>query len=208
MVLREIRDLTRDRFNCKARAVAARAISIIGVVGCLLVHTTAHATPIGDFSWNEHTQVECDAGLCGAFFSVANFSDDPIFSFGLLGDSFFDVFVNLQIEGVTQSLSLGDIAPANSSQSFEDLFGVTIASAGLTLTFGIPGLPGFIQLLDQDGNIVTALTAPGSLLIDYAADTVAQVPEPSVMLLFASGLVGLALARRARRRDKLPGEQG
>jgi hypothetical protein len=164
----------------------------------LLIHTTVYAIPVGDFSWNEHTQEECDAGLCGAFFSVGNFSNDPDISLGLPGNSFFDVFVDLQSDVGPLSLFLGEIAPGNSGQSIEDLFGATIISAGLSMTFGAPELPGSIQLLDQDGNIVTALTAPGSLLINYATEGAAKVPEPSALLLLGSGLVGVALWRKAK----------
>ena len=161
-------------------------------LGWLLINTPAHATAIGDFNWSEYTQDQCDVGLCGAFFFVSNFSTDPDISLGALGDTFFDVSVGLQTDGGPMSLPLGDIAPGNSSQSIDDLSGTTIATAALTLTFG---LPGSIQLLDEFGNEVTALTAPGSLLIDYAAS---PVPEPSTLLLLIGGLSVLAHARRAR----------
>ena len=162
----------------------------------LLISTPAHATAIGVFSWSEYTQEECGAGLCGAFFSVGNFSTDPDFSLGALGDTFFDVSVGLQTDGGPMSLLLGDIAPGDSSQSIDDLSGTTIATAALTLAFG---LPGSIQLLDELGNEVTALMAPGSLLIDYAASAPpAPIPEPSTLLLLIGGLSALAHARRAR----------
>jgi hypothetical protein len=100
-----------------------------------------------------------------------------------------------------------DIAPGNSSQSIDDLFGATVATAGVTLTFGLPTLPGFIHLLDSDGNIVAALTAPGSLVIDYVADSVAPVPEPSGLLLFGSALLAVVLRRRTLRRNHSPRER-
>jgi len=163
---------------------------------CLLFSTPAYATAIGVFNWSEYTQEECDAGLCGAFFFVGNFSTDPDISLGALGDTFFNVSVGLQTDGGPRSLLLGDIAPGESSQSIDDLFGTTIATAGLTLTFG---LPGSIQLLDEFGNGVTGLTAPGSLLIDYAApEPPAPVPEPSTLLLLIGGLSVLPHARRSR----------
>ena len=60
----------------------------------------------------------------------------------------------------------------------------------LTLIFP---LPGSIQLLDEFGNEVTGLTAPGSLLIDYvASEPPAPVPEPSTLLLLIGGLSVLA----------------
>jgi hypothetical protein len=94
------------------------------------------------------------------------------------------------------SLLLGDIAPGNSSQSIDDLSGTTIATAALTLTFG---LPGSIQLLDEFGNEMTELTTPGSLLIDDAASELpAPVPEPSTLLLLIGGLSVLARAQWAR----------
>jgi hypothetical protein len=156
----------------------------------LLISTPAHATAIGVFSWSEYTQEQCDVGLCGAFFSVDNFSTDPDFSLGAQGDTFLDVSIGLQTDGGPMSLLLGDIAPGDSRQSIDDLSGSTITAAALTLVFG---LPGSIQLLDEFGNEVTGLTAPGSLLIDYAT-----VPEPSTLLLLIGGLSMLAHARRAR----------
>jgi hypothetical protein len=113
------------------------------------------------------------------------------------GDTFFNVSVGLQTDGGTSSLLLGDIAPGNSSQSIDDLFGTTIVTAALTLTFG---LPGSIQLLDEFGSEVTALTAPGSLLIDYAASEPAPVPEASTLLSLIGGLSALAHARWASPR--------
>jgi hypothetical protein len=162
----------------------------------LLLSTPAHATAIGTFNWSEYTQEECDVLFCGPFFTVENFSTDPDFSLGALGDTFFDVSVDLQTDGGPISLLLGDIAPGNSSQSIDDLSSTSILTASLTLIFGRPGS---IQLLDQFGNEVTALTGPGSLLIDYAAsEPPAPVPEPSTWLLLMGGLSVLAHARRAR----------
>jgi hypothetical protein len=169
-------------------------MSVIALLGSLAIQS-AHATPIGDFSWVENTEEECV--FCGALFSVGNFSSDPDLSLGLLGDSFFDVFVDLETGGGSQSLSLGaEIAPFNSGQSIEDLFGQLIASAGLRLTFAVPTLPGSVRLLDADGNVVLGLTAPGSLLIDYVVDEiVVPVPEPSTLLLLVGGLIGIAVGR-------------
>ena len=161
----------------------------------LLISTPAHATAIGIFNWDEYTQEQCDVGLCGAFFAVGNFSTDPV-SLGGLGDTFFNVSVGLETVAGPMSLPLGDIAPGNSSQSIDDLFGVSIAAAALTLSFG---LPGSIQLLDEFGNQVTGLTAPGSLVIDYAAsEPPTPVPEPSTLLLLIGGLSGLVHTRWAR----------
>ena len=162
----------------------------------LMISTPAHATPIGSFNWSEYTQEQCDVGLCGAFFFVGNFSTDPDISLGALGDTFFNVSVDLQTGGGPLSLLLGDIAPGNSSQSIEDLFATTITAAALTFSFGLPGT---IQLLDEFGNGVTALTAPGSLLIDYSASVPpTPTPEPSTLLLLIGGLSALAHARRTR----------
>jgi hypothetical protein len=181
---------------------ANRCLPAVALVGALLSHAPANAIPIGDFSWNVHNEDECGTGLCGAFFSVGNFSTDPDFSLGLLGDSFFGVSVNLQTGTGPRSLVLDDTAPGGSSQSIDDLFGAIISSAALTFTFGLPQLPGSIQLLDEAGGIVTALTGPGSLLIDYTAAVVepppTSVPEPSTLLLLVGGLVGFAGLRKSR----------
>lgn len=155
------------------------------LIGGLALQPAAHAIPIGDFSWSEHNEAECEAGLCGAYFSVANFSDA----------SFFDIFVDVQTDTVLSSLSLGEVASGAASQSIDDLFGLSILSATLRLTFATA--PGSIQLLDFDGNPVAGLTAPGSLLIDFSAAT--SVPEPPTALLFAAGLLALGLGRKARQ---------
>ena len=189
MATREAREAVKGPSPWKIALPARWSVYSVALLGWLLISTPAHATPIGDFNWSEYTQEQCDAGLCGAFFFVGNFSD---ISLGALGDTFFDVSVGLQTNGGPMSLPLGDIAPGNSSQSIDDLSGTTIATAALTLTFG---LPGSIQLLDEFGNEVTELTAPGSLLIDYAAS---PVPEPSTLLLLVGGLSVLARARWAR----------
>jgi hypothetical protein len=161
----------------------------------LLISTPAHAAAIGVFAWSEYTQEECDVfAQCGAFFSVGNSSTDPD-ALGALGDTFFDVSVGLQTDRAPMSLLLGDIAPGNSWQSSDNLFGTTIASAALTLIFD---LPGSIQLLDELGNQVTALTAPGSVLIDYAAPPPTPTPEPSTLLLLIGGLSAMARARPTR----------
>ena len=195
-------DRTFGASPLQAGASVRRRVSVLaGLLGLLLVPLTGHATPIGDFSWSEHAQEECAAGLCGAFFSVGNFSRDPDFSLGLLGDFFTGVFVNLQTTSGPQRLALGDIASGNSSQSIDDLFGLTTTFAGLALNFQVPSLPGSIRLLDPDGNVLSGLTGPGSVLIDYAAASVA-VPEPSMLVLFVSGLLGVALARMAKRRAR------
>jgi hypothetical protein len=176
--------------------------TFVCLLGSLFVHSTAQAIPVGSFSWTE--QEECGL-FCGAIFAVENFSTDPDFSLGELGDSFFGVVVDLQTDTGPMSLLLDDIIPPGESrQSFEDLFGVAIASAGLTLGFAVPSLPGLVQLLDPDGNIVTALTGPGLLTIDYAVDTVGPtpVPEPGVLLLMTGGLLGMALARKTKRQHR------
>jgi hypothetical protein len=173
----------------------------------LLFSAPAQAAAIGVFNWSEYTQDQCvDVGLCGAFFFVGNFSTDPDISLGALGDTFSNVSVGLQTDAGAMSLPFGDIAPGSSSQSIDDLSARTITAATLTLTFGLPGA-GSIQLLDEFGNGVTALTAPGSLLIDYApSGPPAPVPEPSTLLLLGGGLSVLARARRAmpKRLAKTP----
>lgn len=178
---------------------SARALPAAALLGSLLLQAAANAIPIGDFNWSEYSQDECAVGLCGAFFSVDNFSTDPGLSLGVLGDTFYGVSVNLQTDGGPLSLLLGDIAPGSSSQSIDDLFGAIISSAALTLTFGLPQLPGSIQFLDQAGGIVSALTGPGSVLIDYTAP-ITQVPESSTLLLVAVGLATLLGYRRLRSR--------
>ena len=185
----------RDVLKCFFAPIN-RTLPVVALLVCSLVHAPANAIPIGGFSWNEHTSDECEAALCGAFFSVDNFSTDPDFSLGDLGNSFFDVLVNLQTDTGLQSLVLGDILAGGSSQSIDDLFGAIIQSAGLTFAFGNPALAGSIRLLDEAGELVTALTGPGSVLIDYTAPVV-QVAEPSVLLLLVGGLVGLARRRKA-----------
>jgi len=188
--------------NKKIARSARWATSTVAFLGCLLIHTNAGAIPIGDFNWSEHTDSECDSGLCGAFFSVDNFSDDPDFSLGPPGASFFNVSVDLLTSGgvLLAPLVLGDIDPG-AGQSIDDLSGAALASAALTFTFG---LPGSIQLLDEAGNVVTSLTGPGSALIDYTAAAVV-VPEPSTLLCFVGGLVALAYERRIKRRNRASG---
>ena len=187
---------TTKRFLSILRDRAAVAAVL---AGGLLAHSQAHAIPIGNFSWDE--PAECEL-FCGPTFSVGNFSTD--FDLGPLGDSFFGVVVNLATNAGPLDLLLGDIDPGASSQSIEDLFGVVVTSAGLTLRFAVPSLPGLVQLLDQDGNVTTALTAPGSLLIDYALQVVEPVPvaEPSTLLLLAGGLIAAAARRRTARKHR------
>ena len=196
MATRESREAVKDRSPWNIALPARWLVYTVAPLLWLLISTPAHATAIGVFNWSEYTQEQCDVGLCGAFFFVGNFSTDPDISLGALGDTFLNVSVDLQTDGGPMSLLLGDIAPGNSSQSIDDLSGTTIATAALTLSFA---LPGSIQLLDEFGNEVTELTAPGSLLIDYAAsEPPAPVPEPSTLLMLIGGLSVLAHSRRAR----------
>jgi len=190
MATREAREAVKGRSPWKIALPARWLVYSVAPLICLLNSTPAHATGIGVFNWNEYTQQQCDdVGFCGAYFFVGNFSTDPD-SLGALGEPFSDVSVGLQTGSGPMTLLLGDIDPGTSSQSFVDLSGTTISAAALTLSFG---LPGSIQLLDEFGNEVTALTAPGSLLIDYT-----PVPEPSTLFLLIGGFSVLAYARWAR----------
>jgi len=204
MAIRDVRDVIGGLSLRKTTLPARWRKSSLAILGCLLIQTTANAIPIGDLSWNEYTQDDCDLfGQCGAFFSVGNFSTDPDMSLGALGDSFFNVSVDLSTLGGPLSLLLGDIAPGDSRQSSDPLADVTILSAALTLTFGNPVLPGSIELLDEAGNIVAALSAPGSVLIDFTAAPVASVPEPSTLLLLLGGALVLMYERRRRQNGRL-----
>ncbi len=182
-----------------------RSLPVVALLVCLSIHAPANAIPIGDFVWSEHTSDECEFGVCGAFFFVDNFGTEDS-ALGLLGDSFFDVLVNLQTDTGAQSLSLGDILAFGYSQSIDPLDAI-ISSAGLSLTFGAPKLPGSIRLLDEAGGIVAALTAQGSLLIDYVAPVVepppVTVPEPSTLLLLGGALVGFAGLRKGKPEHKI-----
>ncbi len=182
------------------RVPISRILPAVALLVCSLIHAPANAIPIGDFVWSDHTSAECESGLCGPFFFVDNFGTEDA-SLGLLGDSFFNVLVNLQIGGVAQSVSLGEEIPAfGFGQSIDELFDA-ISSAGLSLTFGAPRLPGSVRLLD-DGAVVAALTAPGSLTIDYIAPVIepppVSVPEPSTLLLLVGGWVGFAGLKKRR----------
>jgi hypothetical protein len=196
MATREVPEALKGRSARKIAVPARWLVYTVAPLVWLLISTPAHATAIGAFNWNEYTQEDCDGPFCGPYFSVDNFSTDPDFSLGALGGTFFDVSVSLVTDGDPRTLLLGDIAPGDTSQSFDDLFGRTITAATLTLSFR---LPGSIQLLDDVGNVVTALTAPGSLVIDYAAsEPPAPVPEPSTLLLLMGGLSLLSHTRRVR----------
>lgn len=200
MTIERLRELLQGSSR-RRRWLLKRVLSGAIFVGSLLVGAVAQAAtiPIGAFNWSEYTPDECVVGLCGPFFFVSNFSTDPALSLGPLGASFFDVSVDLQTDSGSQSLSLGDIDPGNSSQSIDDLFGTTITTAALSLTFGMPLRPGSIQLLDEFGSVVAALTAPGSLQIAYSdLAPNAEVPEPSTWLHWLGGFSVLAYARRAR----------
>lgn len=200
----------------RARGFAS-FISVGSLLAGLAIQTAAHAIPIGDFSWSEQADPECTAGLCGPFFTVGNFSADADLSLGPLGGSFLSVFVDLETSIGAVIESLGDIVAGSSIQSVDSLADLTVSFAALRLTFAVPSLPGSVRLLDEAGNVVAGLTAPGSLLIDY--DEVlpppppppgpVPVPEPSpVLLLLTGGLLGIALARRAAQRRALPENQG
>jgi hypothetical protein len=196
MATREARQAVKGPSPWKIALPARWFVYSVAPLVWLLIVTPAHATAIGTFNWSEYTQEDCDVGLCGAFFFVHNFSTDQDISLGALGDTFFNVLVGVQTEEGPMDVLLGDIAPGDSTQSFEDLSATTIATAALTLVFGPPGS---IQLLDESGNEVTGLTAPGSLVIDYAASEPPDpVPEPSTLLLLIGGLPVLAHAGRAR----------
>src|SRR5262245_25226752 len=136
MATRKVRLVVKGLSLWKIALPVRWLVSSVALLGCLLINTTAHAESIGDFNWSEHTRPECAVGLCGPFFFVDNFSTDPVISLGPLGDTFYNVSVGLQTDRGPLSLFLGDIAPGNSSQSIDDLFGTTIATAALTLTFG------------------------------------------------------------------------
>jgi len=174
-----------------------RALSVAAVVGGFAFQPTALAIPIGEFTWNDYSETDCDDfGFCGQYFAVSNFSELTLGS--EQGATFFDVFVGLDTAS-PMSLSLGDITgDGASSQSTDSLSDLFFSFAGLRLTF-VSTLPGSLQFLSPEGSIVTGLTGLGSLLvIDYAVDDVVSVPEPSTLLLLLGGLAGIAFARKAR----------
>jgi hypothetical protein len=149
------------------------------------------AATIGTFSW--------DVELCSVF--------DPCFTVLNLADfDFLHVSVSLNATDGVHTLSPGSTVPdpnvvvpaGESLATLDDLSGLSITLAPLSLSFAQPGS---VRLLNDTGDVVTGLTAAGtSALIDFVPDEPpSSVPEPGTLMLLGTGLVAVMAKRHGRR---------
>lgn len=177
-------------------------MTLIAALGAL-APSRAEAVPIGTFSWLS----DCgpDIGPC---FTVENFSGDPLLSLptlGLDGQSFTTILIQLTLTGPDDTRPLvpdtfsdppGTLVPGGIAQTTEDLLGLSISLATISLDLALPGV---LSLVDgETGVALTGLSAPDTVgTLDFAPAP-AAVPEPGTLLLLLSG--GLAIAALQRRR--------
>jgi PEP-CTERM motif len=146
---------------------------------------------------------------CGPMVDVGTFSWDPDFGFGPTftvqnlpgsGGDFADVLVLLTLTDASIfSVDLGTVAQGESAQTSVDLSGLQIDFGNLSLTFNSPGT----------SNPLLGTVTVASLLAEDAVEAIrfapdaAPVPEPSSVLLVASGMAGWFLSRRRARAESL-----
>jgi hypothetical protein len=159
------------------------------MLALLLCAAEASATPIGVFSF----AVDGDPNI-GPFFTVENLAD-PSASFS---NVIIDLFSNLSL---VVSLSLGDLAPLTLVQTLDDLTALSFDAAFLTFGFGSGVVANVVltalSFLCDGTTCSSPFAGPVSTSIDFDPG---NIPEPSALLLVATGVTAVLRGRGPRRR--------
>lgn len=174
----------RPSSRCVRALVGCAAIALM----ILAAPSRASASPVGSFSYDVDE-------FFGPVFTIENFFDSP--------GTFTNVVVHLLLgANDVVDLSLGELSAGTLGQTIDDLSGISFDSASLDLTFTAAGslqvneLTGLLFDFDPDLFAYTGNTA--TTVIDFTAEPTQSVPEPSTLLLVASGLAVTLRHRRSR----------